>query len=64
MPRFSKVTVKFIRRGTMGRKEREVFLVPHRGNGHKDSKWWSLALAFMLENWGKYTWSKTMGLGV
>jgi hypothetical protein len=34
---FVKVTVKFIRRGTVWRKEREAFPVPHAGNGSKDS---------------------------
>jgi hypothetical protein len=35
-----KVTVKFIRRGTVVRKEREAFPVSHAGNGSRDSKWW------------------------
>jgi hypothetical protein len=35
---FVKVTVKFIRRGTVWRKEREAFPVPHAGNGSKDSQ--------------------------
>jgi hypothetical protein len=36
-----KVRVKFIRRGTNGKKrEREAFPIPNTGNGSKDSKWW------------------------
>jgi hypothetical protein len=31
-------TVKFIRKGTVGRKEREAFPVLNAGNGSKDSK--------------------------
>jgi hypothetical protein len=31
-----KVTVKFIRRG-MGEEKKEIFPVPHTGNGSKDS---------------------------
>jgi hypothetical protein len=31
-----KVTAQFIRRGTVRRKEREAFPVPHAGNGSKD----------------------------
>jgi hypothetical protein len=34
---FFKVTVKFIRRGTVWRKEREAFPIPHAENGSKDS---------------------------
>jgi hypothetical protein len=60
---FVKVTVKFIRRGTVWRKERETFPVPHAGNGSKDSKWWPPTPSFILESWRKYTWSKIMGLG-
>jgi hypothetical protein len=57
-----KVTVKFIRRGTVGRKKRNISCSPCR-NGSKNSKWLSPTPGFILESWGKYTWSKIMGLG-
>jgi hypothetical protein len=44
------VKVKFVRRGTGEKRQREAFPVPLIGNGSKDSKWWSPTPAFILES--------------
>jgi hypothetical protein len=45
-----KVTVKYMRRGTVGRGERETFPFPHAGNRSKGSKRWSPTPSFILKS--------------
>jgi hypothetical protein len=64
MQTFSKSNSKvYLERNNGEKREREAFPVSHMGNGSKDSKWCSPTPSFILESWGKYTWSKIMGLG-